>query len=142
MKKFMLLILLSVGIICGVTTELPVDNLSTVAYARSVNEPGKWHRGTPKVLRKAWKKLHYKGNGYYNFKVTHHTYTLAIGFAGVYAKNVSYEYLGNHIYELRGTDAEFPDHHAHVYVRYYSKHKVRTGTNIQSNSSKWRLWNH
>lgn len=61
---------------------------------------------------------------------------------GDICKKASYEYLGNHIYVLRGTPSMYPKQRNTLYVRYYSKHKIRTGGDIQSNSSHWQLWTH
>lgn len=142
--KFKSIIVVAAALGIGYSTiEQITDTIQpATAQARSVNNPDNWHKGTPKVLRKTWKASYSKVfKTRFKFKITPHTYAMG-GIDGDICKNASYQYLGSHIYELRGTPSMYPDQRNTLYVRYYSKHKIRTGGNIQSNSSHWRLWTH
>ncbi|MCY9806084.1 hypothetical protein OXT66_00805 [Lentilactobacillus senioris] len=119
-------------------------NLPNNAQA-SVNNFQKYHKNTPSKLRKTWKAR--KTNGYRpSIKLTKRSIHMGMIDRIIHYTGTNYQYLGNNIYHIkakhtyyyRGYKKVYGGNNASFYIRYYSKHKIRVGYDIQSDSSKWQ----
>lgn len=138
--KSVLALSLALGLGYVATDQVSQSSQPTTAYAQKLKTKATWHNGTPKALRKLWQGPYSKAHkAQYQFEVTAKTFT-ALGYMGTYCTNVHYQYLGSHVYALRG-DGLLTGKTTR-YVRYYSKHKVRIGTSLKTSSSKWTLYTH